>query len=230
MNQKTETKSARVSLSIPVGEPAIFRHTATNDILEFLTTHRFRQFSLSDLATHTGHSPQSIRRAVDVLSANDLAVESPDGNARRIEINHDRLSIPEDPILQIPQSEFHQPVKAAVAELCERLTDVVGIMLYGSVARGEADRRSDIDLWVLTRTDRAETQRDANAVARELEDQSFAGERYAYDIDVESVRSIPTYTDVIREIVVSGIPVYTTDEFETVETFLLETNRTDGEE
>lgn len=227
MNQNTDPESARVSFSIPVAEPAIFRHTATNDLLAFLTTHRFREFSLSELATQTGHSPQSVRRAVEVLSANDVVTESPDGNARHIKINHDRLSIPEDPILQIPQAEFRQPVNAAVEALCDRLTDIVGIILYGSVARGEADRRSDIDLWVLTQSDRPKTQREANAVARELEDQSFGGQRYAYDIDVESVRSIPTYTDAIREIVVSGIPVYTTGDFETVETFLLEANHTD---
>ncbi|MDL0140070.1 hypothetical protein PNP85_11205 [Halobacterium salinarum] len=65
-------------------------------------------------------------------------------------------------------------------------------------------------------------QREANAVARELEERVFDGDRYAYDIDVESVNSIPDYTAAIREIVVSGIPIYTTDGFETVEEYLLE--------
>jgi len=90
----------------------------------------------------------------------------------------------------------------------------------GSVARGEADRRSDIDLWVLTRSGRAESQREANAIARDLEDTEFDGDRYAYDIDVEAVQAIPAYTEDIREIVVSGIPVYKTNDFETVENLL----------
>jgi len=90
------------------------------------------------------------------------------------------------------------------------------------VARGEADRRSDIDLWVLTRSGRAESQREANAIARDLEDTEFDGDRYAYDIDVEAVQAIPAYTEDIREIVVSGIPVYKTNDFETVENLLLE--------
>jgi len=72
------------------------------------------------------------------------------------------------------------------------------------VARGEADRRSDIDLWVLTRSGRAESQREANAIARDLEDTEFDGDRYAYDIDVEAVQAIPAYTEDIREIVVQG--------------------------
>jgi len=126
-----------------------------------------------------------------------------------------------------PQPEYHQPVKAAVTELRENINDVVGIILYGSVARGEADRRSDIDLWVLTRSGRAESQREANAIARDLEDTEFDGDRYAYDIDVEAVQAIPAYTEDIREIVVSGIPVYKTNDFETVENLLLEEGATD---
>ncbi|MWV65364.1 nucleotidyltransferase domain-containing protein [Halorubrum sp. JWXQ-INN 858] len=159
---------------------------------------------------------------MNVLSANDLVIESPESNQRLVQINRQRLSIPDDPILRIPQSEYHQPVKAAVTELRENINDVVGIILYGSVARGEADRRSDIDLWVLTRSGRAESQREANAVARDLEDTEFDGDRYAYDIDVEAVQALSAYTEDIREIVVSGIPVYKTNDFETVENLLLE--------
>lgn len=164
---------------------------------------------------------------MNVLGSNDLVTESPDSTQRRVQINRGRLSIPADPILRIPQPEYHQPVKAAVTQLREAMTDVVGIILYGSVARGEADRRSDIDLWVLTRDGRAEGQREANAIARELEEQEFGGDRYAYDIDVEAVHAIPTYTEDIREIVVSGIPVYTTSDFETVENLLLAEGRSD---
>ncbi len=159
---------------------------------------------------------------MNVLGANDLVVESRESNQRLVQINRQRLSVPDDPILRIPQSEYHHPVKAAVTELRENIDDVVGIVLYGSVARGEADRRSDIDLWVLTRSGRAESQREANVIARDLEDTEFDGDRYAYDIDVEAVQAIPTYTEDIREIVVSGIPVYETSDFGTVENLLLE--------
>jgi predicted nucleotidyltransferase len=164
---------------------------------------------------------------VNVLSSNDLVTESPESNQRLIQINRQRLSIPDDPILRIPQSEYHQPVKTAVTKLRENISDVVGIILYGSVARGEADRRSDIDLWVLTRSGRAESQREANAIRGDLEEMEFDGDRYAYDIDVEAVQAIPAYTDDIREIIVSGIPVYKTSDFETVENLLLEEGAAD---
>jgi predicted nucleotidyltransferase len=151
---------------------------------------------------------------------NELVTESPESNTRLVQINRDRLSIPDDSLLRIPQPEFQEPVRAAVDELTDRLSDVVGIVLYGSVAHGDADRRSDIDLWVLTRGERAANQREANTVARDLEEMRFDGNRYAYDIDIEAVQGVPAYRDDIREIVVSGIPIYTTDDFETVQNLL----------
>lgn len=225
MNHETETVNdhgSSISLSIPIQDPDLFKHKATGDILLFLTNHRFSDFSLREIANHIGHSHQSVRRAVNVLSSNDLVDESPESNKRLIQINRCRLSVPDDSILRIPQPEYHMPVKTAIRELRENISDVVGIILYGSVARGEADRRSDIDIWVLTRSGRVESQREANAVARDLGETEFDGDRYAYDIDVEAVQAIPTYSDDIREIVVSGIPVYKTSDFEIVENLLLE--------
>jgi predicted nucleotidyltransferase/peroxiredoxin len=225
MERETEsenTPGASISLSLPPSDPDLFKYKATSDVLLFLTNHRFSDFSLRELATQIGHSHQSVGRAVNVLSSNELVIESSDSNRRLVQINRQRLSIPDDPILRIPQSEYHQPVKVAVTELRENISDVVGIILYGSVARGDADRRSDIDLWVLTRSGRAESQREANAIARDLEETAFDGDRYAYDIDVEAVQAIPTYTDDIRAIIVSGIPMYKTSDFETVENLLLE--------
>lgn len=45
--------------------------------------------------------------------------------------------------------------------------------------------------------------------------------------DVEAVQAIPTYTDDIRELIVSGIPIYNTSDFETVENLLLEKGAAD---
>lgn len=225
MSHQTEpsgTHAVSIFLSIPAQNPDLFKGKATNDILLFLTNHRFDQFSLREVAEQIDHSQQTVRRAINTLVDNGLVVESPESNRRLVQINRARLSVPDDPILRIPQPEFQEPAKAAVDELTTRLDGVVGVILFGSVVRGEADRRSDIDLWVLTQGERAANQREANAVARDLEDTEFDGNRYAYDIDVEAVQSVPAYTEDIREIVVSGVPIYTTSKFETVEKLLLE--------
>jgi predicted nucleotidyltransferase len=225
MSHQTEpedTGGVSISLPVPARDPSLFKSKATNDALLFLTTHRFSEFSLRDVAEQIGHAQQTTRRAISTLVKNGLVVESRESNQRLVQINRERLSIPDDPILRIPQSEFHEPVKAAVDELTTALDNVLGIVLYGSVVRGEADRRSDIDLWVLTQGERATNQREANAIARDLEETAFNGNRYTYDIDVEAVQAVPTYTEDIREIVVSGIPVYQTEKFETVENLLEE--------
>jgi len=225
MSHETESNPAQsvsISVPIPVSDADLFKSKATNDILLFLINHRFKQFSQREVADQIGHSQQTARRAINTLVENGLVVESPESNQRLVRINRERLAVPDDPLLRIPQPEFQEPVKAAVDELTNRLDGVIGIVLYGSVARGEADRRSDIDLWVLTTDDRAPNQREANAVGRNLKDVEFDGDRYDYDIDIEAVQSIPTYTEDVREIVVSGIPIYSTNKFETVEKFLLE--------
>ncbi|RLM82171.1 winged helix-turn-helix transcriptional regulator, partial [Halobellus sp. Atlit-38R] len=166
---------------------------------------------MREVADQIGHSQQTVRRAINTLVENGLVVELPENNQRLVQINRERLTVPDDPLLRIPQPEFQKPVKAAVDELTGRLDGVIGIVLYGSVARGEADRRSDIDVWVLTTNERAPNQREANAVGHDLEDAEFDGNRYAYDVDVEAVHAIPTYTEDVREIVVSGIPIYSTN-------------------
>ena len=99
-------------------DPTLFKPKATSDVLLFLINHRFSDFSLRELATQTEHSHQSVRRAVNVLSTNDLVVQSHESNQRLVQINRERLSIPDNPILRIPQIEYHQPVKAAVTFFC----------------------------------------------------------------------------------------------------------------
>lgn len=217
-----------ISLQIPVQDPDLFKNKATNDVLLLLSRHRFDEFTIGGLADRTGHTKPSVGRAVDTLAANDLVTDEPEGNRRSIGINRARLSVPNDPYLQIPQREFHEPVRVAVEKLRPVLDNILGIVLYGSVARGEADRRSDIDLWILVSGNRAESQRAVNAVERGLENRKFEGERYYYDIDVETVASVPRYTDDIREIILSGIPLYETSEFETVEKLLA--NEVDDDE
>ena len=210
-----------ISLQVPARDPDLFKNKATNDVLLLLCRYRFDEFSIGDLARQTGHTKPTIGRAVDILRGNDLVIEEPRGNRRLIQINRERLNVPDDPFLQIPQQEFHEPVKDAVEELRRGLDELLGIVLYGSVARGEADRQSDIDLWILVSDNRAQSQRTANNIELDLEGRSYDNDRYSYDIDVEEVYSVPRYTEDIREIVLSGIPVYETKQFEKVQTLLM---------
>lgn len=207
---------ATISLDIPAQDADIFKSKAVHDILSFLTRYHTDEFSITELTDAVDYSQPTITKAVDILVANDLVTDRRDGNARLVQINSGRLSRPDDPVLHIPQAEFHTPVRTAVDKLVEQLDNVVGIILYGSVARGDADRRSDVDLWVLVEDDRMTNQRTANRVRQDLEDQEFETGRYAYEIDIESLPAVPNYTDELHDVLGDGLVVYDSEKFETV--------------
>lgn len=207
---------SKIAIDIPLQDTSLFRSRAVHAILSFLSRHHTGEFSITELTDAVDYSQPSVSKAVTVLAANDLVVERRDGNRRTVHVNRDRLSRPDDPLLQIPQAEFQTPVRAAVTELLDRLVDVIGVVLYGSVARGDADRRSDIDLWVLVAEDRMTSQRTANHVRQTLEDRTFDTGRYDYQIDVEALPAVPNYETELREILSDGLVVHDTEKFETV--------------
>ena len=210
-----------MTVDVPLQDERLFAGKAMSEALLFLIRHRDESFSMADIAEAVGYTRPPVTKAIDILSNSDLVVEERDGTRRMVHINRDRLALPGDPYLEIPQSEFHAPVKAATERLLDELDGVVAVVLYGSVARGEADRRSDVDLWVLVREDRMKNQRRANHVRQSLEEETFGGDRYAFEIDVEGLQAVPNYADELREVLRDGIAVHRTEEFDTVRRLVL---------
>lgn len=211
-----EAGGMQLTVNIPLQDDRLFAGEATDDILHFLTRHRNESFSITDISKVVDYTRPTVTKTVDVLSNNNLVIEERDGTRRVVQINRERLTNATDPYLEIPQQEFHKPVRAAAEALLDELDDVLAVVLYGSVARGEADRRSDIDLWILVREDRMDNQRRANQVRQSLENDVFDGDRYAFEIDVEGLQAVPNYTDEIRRILGDGIALHQTEEFDTV--------------
>lgn len=209
-----------ISLSLPAPDSSLFARKATDPTLTYLARHPYQEVSISELAETLSFSTSMIVRAVDQLVENDLVVETKGGSSRTVRINRDRLSIPGEPYFQIPQTEFQKPVHAAVQRLTDELEGILAVVLFGSVARGEADRRSDIDLWILVDADRATNQRTAMEVKRDLDEERFDGDRYTFHIDVESVDSVPAYTEDIQQILGEGIVLEREQDFRHVENFL----------
>lgn len=208
-----EETGISIRVPIPARDSNLYGPGAVDDVLLYLSRNPLESFTPGELEETIEYSEMTIRRAVDVLEKNGLVRFERDGNRKPVRINRSRLSAPDDPLLQIPQEEYHHPVDTAVERVKEELDEVVGIVLYGSVARGEADRQSDIDLWIAVNGDRAPNQRAANRIEDELEDQQFDGERYAFHLAVESVESVPNFTEEIQEIVLGGITLYRTESF-----------------
>ena len=203
------TEQATIGLPIPAPDPDLFRHTATGDLLQLLLDTPYEEFTIRELSRLTDNAAQSVKRAVDVLEANGLVVGETKGNRRLIGINRTRVTKPDDPVLRIPQPEFHQPVRAVLDRTRDELGEVQGVLVFGSVARGRADRQSDIDLWVLA-SDRADQHR-ANELAKELGQERFDGDRYEFQILVETPESARAHGDRLEDVFTDAITLVDSD-------------------
>jgi len=78
MNRETENRIRPELLSHSRYPPQtrICSNTKRQAMFSSLTNHRFNNFSLREIANQIGYSHQSVRRAVNVLSSNELVVES----------------------------------------------------------------------------------------------------------------------------------------------------------
>jgi predicted nucleotidyltransferase len=197
----------------PAGEEDIFRVGVADDVLRLLIDAHETEFTIPELVDATGASRSTVWRAVDLLDELDVLSirETPQRNY--VSIDPTRLR-KDDPVLGIEQPEFHAPVRAFLERVertldeVDELVGLVGIVVFGSVARGEADRRSDIDLFVVVDGDRTVARRHVADVTAELQDRRFDGERYAFEPYVESVASARRAGRKLREIFEEGITVH----------------------
>lgn len=158
-----------IGLVLPVRDSELFKHGASSHVLNFLADNPDVNVSIRQLSEVTPMSERATREAVDVLEANDLVETFHEGNARRVHVNRARLDRPDDPIQNVPQTHFQTPVRVARHYVEDELDDVKGIVLFGSVARGDADRQSDVDLWVLVGGDHIQQRHEANKLAKHLD-------------------------------------------------------------
>lgn len=197
-------EGAYVRLPVPLGDPEAFRHGATADVLHVLIDNPERDFTNRELHRVTGRGMSGVNAAVDALDALGVVTVDRSGRANAVQIDPEMLVKPDDPVTAIPQSEYHAPVREILARLDEQTEQDIGVVLFGSVARGDADRTSDIDLFVVVEDGRMQAQREAHAIEQEIADDRFDGERYEPHIVVETRESAPGH-DRIDEILADGL-------------------------
>lgn len=167
---ETNAAGASLALPLPISSGDLFKHRASAPILNFLADNPEFDLSVRQLSRLTDVSARATTDAVDALAESDLVEVRQAGNARRVRINRARLQDPGDPIERIPQTPYRTPVRMITHYVRDELDDLLGIVLFGSVARGEADRQSDIDLWILVGDDLLAQRNEANRLARHLEE------------------------------------------------------------
>jgi predicted nucleotidyltransferase len=57
--------------------------------------------------------------------------------------------VPDDPILRVFQEAFRDPIRTLRERILEKLDGVTGILLFGNITQGHADRRGDVDFVLL---------------------------------------------------------------------------------
>ena len=208
-------QSTKVMFDFPFPEKRVFRYQAMQDILHHLVTNPLQEFTQQELASITGADISSISRSINLLEELGVITVSEDRPAKiTVDTDHIQQS---DPLFTIPQPEFRKPVEAFLTELDDRIeetaeiTDLIGVLLFGSVARGTADRRSDIDLLIIVDGDLTHGRRVCTAVARELEDKSFADNRYEFEVLVETPATAVSHSEELTEIFDTGLVLAESD-------------------
>jgi predicted nucleotidyltransferase len=205
MGSKSIQQGATLTLPVPIPSTGLFSHTCTSEILAVLVDNPYTAFGIRDLSRATDHPHRSISSAVTDLETVGLVEIEHTGQKKLVRINRTRLDKPDDPIIQIPQAEFHAPIRELVTRLTDSVDDIHGILLFGSVARGDADRRSDIDCFVLVEGSQATAQQTADEITAELNEEFFEGNRYKFHVLVESIESARRYGDRLREIFATAL-------------------------
>ena len=198
------TTGSYVRLPVPLGDPDAFRYGATADILHLLVDNPEREFTNRELHRVTGKGLSSVNAAVDTLETLGVVTVDRSGRANSVRVDAEKLVKADDPVTTIPQPEYHAPIRAILTGLEEQICDDVGVILFGSVARGTADRTSDIDLFVVVEEDRMQAQREAHTIEQEIADQRFDGDRYEAHIIVEPKGSAENH-DRISDILAEGL-------------------------
>lgn len=208
-------QSSKVLFDFPFPDERVFRYQAMQDILHHLVTNPLQEFTQQDLASITDADISSISRSVDLLGELGVVTVTEDRPAR-ISIDTDHIQ-QADPIFTIPQSEFRKPVQAFLEEIDARIedttaiTELVGVVLFGSVARGTADRRSDIDLLLIVDGDLTHGRRVCTTVARELEAESFDDNRYEFEVLVETPDTAVSHAAELTDIFDTGLVLAESD-------------------
>ncbi len=209
-----DRNEAGVLIPIPLPKERIFRNQAMDDILEFLYRNPHDEFSVRELRDITGHGGQTVDDALKYFLELGLIKTRREGNKKLISINRKSIQKPNDPVMRIPQEEFRAPIRGFIEELESLGDDILSVMVFGSVARGEGDRTSDIDLFVIVREDLLQFRREIQEIRQVVEERSFEGSRYEFQVMVESLDTAREYEERLKTIFSEGIPLKDTDEFQ----------------
>ncbi len=105
-----------------------------------------------ELAFQAAVPPATAQRIIDDLAGAGLIHRTPVGRAVRVELNRRHLAVPALEQLAGMRGELVERLRAAIAEWS---VPAAGAWMFGSAARGDGGRESDIDVVVVARRELA---------------------------------------------------------------------------
>lgn len=207
-------EASSVCIDLPLPDERVFSSESVSEILELLVNNPYQEFSKSQLQELTGRGWSSTQKGVKILESLNLVDTKVEGKSNLISLNTGRVEKPSDPVFSIPQDSFREPVRRFKEKVLSEVDYVAGVLVFGSVARGEADRASDIDILVVVEDELTSARRKVTDIVTELEEEGIEGDRYEFEALVESVETTERRSERIRNIFSEGLVLHRTKKLE----------------
>jgi len=203
-------ESISIALQYPFPEDRVFRYQAMQDVLDVLIDQPYATYSMSGSRTSREQVKERSRRRSSCFPARRH--RNCTGRANPAGPDQSRAAHETGPNSLDPAGRVPPTSPSISATTSGQVDELIGVILFGSVARGEADRASDIDLLVIVDEDRTAARRTVQSVVSDLEDQRFEGNRYTYQPLVESTDSVQRIGDQLRPQFDDGVTLVGSDQ------------------
>jgi predicted nucleotidyltransferase len=197
-------------IKIPIQNEAtekIFRWSYARDLLMLLAKNPYDAFTVSEIIRRLDiRSRDALTKLIDAMQDAGLIESVRVGRKRFISINKKIVELPEKPIFQIPQEEYREVVKKILDQITKE-KDVEKVILFGAVARGTADRMSDIDIMIVG-TKVTKLQEKVSKIAYDCRTGKILKQRFEVNIRVVAPEELKRPRGFIKDALSEGIKLY----------------------
>jgi len=135
------------------------------EVLFYFFSHPYKEVYLRELARKANVSIFSAKQAVDELVREKILLERKNGNMRYIRANMESLFFKQ---LKIAFSIKKIEESGLIYYLVENVPAISSIVLFGSIAKGEDDENSDVDLLIIGKKRKIDLSKFEKKIGREI--------------------------------------------------------------
>jgi predicted nucleotidyltransferase len=202
--------SGKMYIKVPIQNAAtekIFRWSYARDLLMLLAKNPYDSFTVSEIISRLDiKSRDSLSKLLDAMKDAEIIESVRVGRKRFISINKEYIEIPKDPLFQIPQKEYRKVLKIILDKIIKN-RDVRKVILFGAMARGTADRMSDIDILVVGKNI-SKLQNRLSKISYDAKSGRILPERFELNIKIITPLEFKTARGFVKDAQTEGILLY----------------------